>query len=145
MKDDVESLKSSDSLTPSERSKRMSLIKNKDSKIEKTIRSFLFSLGYRYRIHYKELPGHPDIVFTSKKKVIFINGCFWHGHDCGKYKFPQSNTNFWKDKIKKNTERDEHNHQRIEEMGWKIMDIWECQISKNSNIFHNICVFLENG
>ena len=106
----------------------------------------LFLEGYRYRLHRKDLPGNPDIVFTSRKKVIFVNGCFWHGHNCKKAALPTTNKRFWEKKLTGNKERDKRNLAKLKTMGWKSLIIWQCKIKKNTleNQINKIKVFLEN-
>lgn len=115
------------------RSYNMSQIKSKNNKPETAVRKYLFSKGFRYRINVKGLPGCPDIVLPKYKTVIFVNGCFWHMHEtCGKFRWPKSNTDYWRDKITKNVERDTNNYSELIEMGWRIMIVWECEIKKNN-------------
>lgn len=110
------------------RSFNMSRIHGKDTKPEVRLRKVLWHLGYRYRKNYMELPGKPDLAFISKKKVIFINGCFWHKHDCKYFRWPKTNEQFWKDKITKNVERDRKNHMELERSGWDCLVVWECEL-----------------
>jgi len=119
----------SDFLTPEERSLRMSQVKNKNTKPEIRVRRLLHGMGYRYRLHGADLPGRPDIVFSSRKKVIFIHGCFWHGHSCRKRSI-DTLTPFWRDKIRTNQERDTQATRRLEDLGWKHVTIWECETKK---------------
>ena len=122
-----------DRITKEQRSKNMSQIRSKDTSIELKVRKYLFSLGYRYRVNYKELPGKPDIVFTKKKIAIFIHGCYWHGHNCNsRYAhISKSNTNYWNTKIQRNQERDKRNIEQLEKDGWKVIVLWECEIKDN--------------
>ena len=108
----------------------MSHIKSKDTSIELLVRRRLFSMGYRYRVNYKALPGKPDIVFTKKKVAIFIHGCYWHGHDCGsRYAhYSQSNKAYWGPKIERTIQRDQEHIQALEANGWTVVVLWECQI-----------------
>lgn len=120
-----------DNLTPTQRSQCMSRIKGKDTKPEKTIRSLLHRMGYRFRIHRRDLPGNPDIVLPKYKKVIFVHGCFWHGHEgCNRAKIPGSNKAFWHEKLSKNIERDRQNQKKIKILGWDYLIIWQCEIKK---------------
>ena len=112
------------------RSKNMSHIRSTNSKPEDTVRKYLFSKGFRYRKNVRELPGCPDIVLPKYKTVIFVNGCFWHKHDCKRFVFPSSNTEYWIPKIMKNAERDQRNQHDLKAMGWKVLVIWECQLKK---------------
>jgi len=122
-----------DRMTKEQRSKNMSHIRSKDTSIELKVRKYLFSLGYRYRVNYKELPGKPDIVFTKKKIAIFIHGCYWHGHNCNsRYAHvSKSNTDYWNTKIQRNQERDKRNIEQLEKDGWKVIVLWECEIKDN--------------
>ena len=107
----------------------MSKIKSRNTRPEMIVRRFLFSHGFRYRIHARPLPGTPDIVITRLHTCIFINGCFWHGHEgCKYYVVPKSNTQFWQDKIRRNRERDHEVLHRLAEMGWHTIVIWECEL-----------------
>jgi DNA mismatch endonuclease (patch repair protein) len=111
----------------------MSKISEKNTKPEILVRKFLFSKGFRYRINVKTLPGKPDIVLPKYKTVIFINGCFWHGYNCKKGKLPSSNIDFWKEKISNNKSRDDKNFDLLVKLGWKVIIIWRCEISKIDN------------
>lgn len=105
----------------------MAKIKSKDTKPELIVRHYLWSRGYRYRKNMKSLPGSPDIVLKKYKVVIFIHGCFWHGHSIDGH-IPHSNTGYWKEKIGHNKERDQRNKENLKRSGWRVMTIWECQL-----------------
>ena len=120
----------SDIFSFQKRSDIMSKIGGKNTKPEILVRKFLFSKGFRYRINVKTLPGKPDIVLPKYKTVIFVNGCFWHGHNCKKGKLPSSNIDFWKEKISNNKSRDDKNADLLIKLGWKVIIIWQCEISK---------------
>ena len=109
----------------------MSRIRSKNSKPEEVVRKYLFSKGLRYRKNVKDLPGKPDIVLPKHKTVIFVNGCFWHKHDCGRFVWPKSNEEYWYAKIKRNIQRDADNYKLLTEAGWKVLVIWECEIKKD--------------
>lgn len=116
-------------MTPEQRHFCMSHIRGTDTKPEIIVRKYLFSRGYRYRLHVKRLPGRPDIVLKKYHTVIFVNGCFWHGHEgCKYYVIPKTRSDFWKAKIGRNKERDKKDHDELKKMGWDIMTIWECQL-----------------
>ena len=134
-----------DRLTPAQRSWNMSRIKGKDTKPELLLRKLLFSLGFRYRVNYPALPGKPDIVFPKRKKVIFVHGCFWHRHNCqtGK-KEPKSNTAYWIPKFERNKKRDNGNKKELLSTGWKVMEIWECELKDQLNLTNRIKSFLED-
>jgi DNA mismatch endonuclease (patch repair protein) len=117
-----------DTVTPEVRSRIMASIKGKDTKPEMVIRKMLHTLGFRYRLHVKDLPGCPDIVLPRYKAVIMVNGCFWHGHSCQTHKKPKSRVEYWEEKISKNQARDEKNKKRLHVLGWRVATIWECAI-----------------
>jgi DNA mismatch endonuclease (patch repair protein) len=106
----------------------MSRIRGKDTKPELLIRKGLFARGFRYRLHQKELPGKPDLVLRRYGAVIFVHGCFWHGHDCHLFTVPKSNTEFWSNKIRANCARDEANRRELLAGGWRVLEVWECAI-----------------
>jgi DNA mismatch endonuclease (patch repair protein) len=120
--------------SPKQRSYNMSQIKGKNTKPELMVRKILWEKGYRYRLQYKNLPGKPDIVFPGRKKVIFINGCFWHKHDCNYFKWPKSNSDFWLNKIESNVTRDNERQASLLALGWIYLIIWECAIREASKI-----------
>lgn len=117
-----------DPLNKEQRSERMSRIRSKDTKLEIIIRQFVYHSGFRYRIHIKELPGKPDIVFKSRKKVIFIHGCFWHQHGCKYYVMPKTRLDYWLPKLKNNADRDKANIEMLNNDGWEVLLLWECVI-----------------
>lgn len=120
-----------DRLTPEQRHLNMSHIRSADTKPELMLRHALWRLGYRYRINDKRLPGKPDIVLPHYRTVIFVHGCFWHGHkDCPNYTTPKSNTDFWKAKIERNQQRDQEVWRQLEAKGWYVLIVWECQLKK---------------
>lgn len=120
-----------DNLSPEDRRKNMSHIRSKNSKPEDLVRKFLFSKGFRYRKNVVKLPGKPDIVLHKYRTVIFVNGCFWHKHDCPGFVWPTSNTEYWTKKITGNVERDKSNYRLLEEAGWRVITIWECELKKD--------------
>lgn len=118
-----------DVMTPEQRSRCMAAVKGKNTKPEMTVRRFLFAKGLRYRVNNRKLPGSPDIVLKKYKTVVFIDGCFWHGHiGCKYYRLPKTNTAFWKHKIAVNDARDYINTVDLRLGGWKVIRIWECEI-----------------
>ena len=120
-----------DTMTPEQRSRCMSAVKGKDTKPEMIVRRYLFSKGLRFRLHVRSLPGNPDIVLPKYKTVVFINGCFWHGHEgCKYYRLPKSNVEFWESKITNNKSRDVQNEIKLKELGWRVIRIWECEIRR---------------
>ena len=123
----------SDVLTPAQRSYNMSRIRSKNTTPEKAVRNELWRRGYRYRLNDRRLPGTPDLVLPKYRAVIFINGCFWHGHKgCSKYVVPKSNVDFWKAKVAKNIERDLQNAQRLDILAWTVITVWECELTKKN-------------
>lgn len=112
------------------RSMNMSHIRSTNSKPEEIVRKYLFSKGLRYRKNVSNMLGKPDIVLRKYKTVIFVNGCFWHQHDCGRFVMPSSNTEYWSNKISRNVERDKTNIELLKAQGWKVLVIWECQLKK---------------
>lgn len=121
-----------DRITRENRSKNMSKIRSKNTKPELLIRKVLSKKGFRYRLNYK-LPGKPDIVFLASKVAIFVNGCFWHGHNCKEGHIPKTNIEFWSKKILNNKSRDKNNIMLLRKKGWKVVLIWECDSEKNVN------------
>ncbi len=112
------------------RSKNMSHIRSTNSKPEEIVRKYLFSKGFRYRKNVRTLPGCPDIVLPKYKTIIFVNGCFWHKHDCPRFVWPASNEDYWRPKILRNVERDQKNAEALKNMGWRIITVWECELKK---------------
>jgi DNA mismatch endonuclease (patch repair protein) len=123
-----------DVVTPEQRSRMMAGIQGKDTQPEILIRKGLHALGFRFRLHGKHLPGKPDLVLAQYKAVIFINGCFWHSHDCHLFKWPSTRPAFWKTKISQNAQRDLANYQRLHEQGWRVLVIWECALKGRTRL-----------
>lgn len=122
----------------------MSRIKGKDTKPEMLVRRFLFSKGFRYRLHVKHLPGKPDLVLSKYKTVIFIHGCFWHGHErCKYFVVPKTRTEWWLNKINVNKEKDKKNLANLEKSGWNVIIIWECML-KGDKIKHSLSLLIKN-
>ena len=109
----------------------MSHIRSTNSKPEEIVRKYLFAEGFRYRKNVKKLPGCPDIVLPKYKTVIFVNGCFWHKHDCPRFVWPSSNQDYWRPKILRNVERDNQSRKELETLGWKVITVCECELKKN--------------
>lgn len=115
-------------MTSEQRSRVMRAVKGKDTGTEMTVRRIVHSMGYRYRLHRKDLPGKPDLVFGPRRKVIFVHGCFWHGHTCKRGdRIPRENRHYWTKKIARNKERDKEHVSALEAKGWKVLVIWECE------------------
>lgn len=122
-----------DTVDKKRRSEIMSSIKGSNTKPEIIVRQYLFSQGFRFRLHDKSLPGKPDLILKKYKCLIFVNGCFWHGHSiCKIYVMPKTNKKFWYSKIENNIKRDKRNRKELKKMGWKVLVIWECEL-KNKN------------
>ena len=132
-----------DSLTPDSRSANMSRIRGKDTKPEMLVRRMLHALGYRYRLHRRDLPGAPDVVFPSRKKVILVHGCFWHQHGgCIDGRLPKSREDYWLPKLRHNVERDRRNIGKLRRGGWKVMKLWECEVLRSENLQERLIQFL---
>ena len=119
--------------------------RKRDTGPEMIVRRLLFSLGYRYRLHSCDLPGHPDIVFGTRRKVIFVHGCFWHQHksgDCPLYSHPRSNLDYWRPKLRRNRERDVQHEAALRAKGWQVMVVWECDTKNTGRLAENLKRFL---
>lgn len=128
--------------TSAARSQLMSRVKGKDTKPEMALRSLIWGMGYRYRLHDRSLPGSPDLVFKSRMKVVFMHGCFWHRHEgCARTRTPKTKQGFWKRKFEENVARDHRNQVELEKLGWRFLIVWECEL-KNSNLKTVIREFL---
>lgn len=133
-----------DSLTHARRSANMSRIRSKDTKPEMLVRRLLHALGYRYRLHRRDLPGAPDLVFPSRQKVILVHGCFWHQHKgCIDGRLPKSHEDYWLPKLRRNVERDRRNIAKLQRRGWKVMKLWECEILKGKTMQERLINFLD--
>lgn len=135
-----------DTLSPEQRSERMSRVRAKDTKPELLVRHLAWALGYRYRLHGSNLPGRPDLVFSGRKKVIFVHGCFWHQHrKCKQYRMPRSRLDFWLPKLESNMMRDRVNKTRLTKAGWGVLTLWECELKDSDLVSHRIKGFLEGA
>ena len=133
-----------DTVSPEVRSRIMAQVKSKGMKPEMQVRRLLHGLGYRYRLHRKDLPGRPDLVFPSRRKVVFVNGCFWHKHaGCPRVRIPATNREYWVAKLERNHARDERNVALLEESGWAVMTVWECQLTDIEDVTERLVDFLE--
>lgn len=135
-----------DTLSSAARSERMSRVKGKNTKPELLLRSVVHGLGYRFRLHGAKLPGRPDLVFASRRKVIFLHGCFWHRHgakNCQLARLPKSRPEFWVAKLEGNRRRDRRKKADLAALGWKTLTIWECQLKKRSSLENRIRTFLD--
>lgn len=125
------------------RRKIMSAVRGRDTKPEMSVRAILRSMGYRYRLHRKDLPGRPDIAFVGRKKVIFVHGCFWHRHyGCPRASFPKTRVEFWQDKFERNIKRDKLVEEAYADMGWRVLTVWECQIRDRAKLSKTLQIFM---
>lgn len=131
-----------DTISPDKRSALMSRIRSKDTKPEMAVRSMLHALGYRFRLHRKDLPGRPDIVLPRHRKIVLVQGCFWHGHNCRLASSPKSNEGYWSAKISGNRARDARNREALELQGWKVLELWECEIRQPEQLRAVLCAFM---
>ena len=131
-----------DTLTPAQRSERMSRVRGRDTMPEMIVRRMLHRLGYRYRLHRKDLPGKPDIVFPGRKKVVFVHGCYWHGHGCRIGKPSKSNVEFWTAKIDTNRARDSRNEAELRARGWDVLVVWQCELQDTVALEATLVSFL---
>lgn len=128
---------------PAQRSRTMAAVKSANTKPEMLVRRLLHSLGYRYRLHQIRLPGKPDIVFPGRKKIIFIHGCFWHGHDCKRgSRKPSTRQDYWLPKIERNQQRDQTHTLALETAGWSVMILWECELKDRTALIQKLKTFL---
>lgn len=134
-----------DFMSPEQRSAHMAKIRSKDTKPEIMLRRMLHRDGLRFRLHDRRLPGRPDLVFGGRRKVIFVNGCFWHGHNCPVgSRLPKSNTEFWANKRRRNQERDALQRIQLVDQGWSYLDVWECEVSADEDLVRHVRLFLDN-
>lgn len=125
------------------RSRIMRAVKGRNTAPEMIVRRLVHSMGYRYRLHRKDLPGKPDLTFQSRHKVIFVHGCFWHGHNCKRgARIPKTNQDYWETKISRNKERDQQHDEDLRHQGWHVMVIWECQLNEPQTVTEQIINFL---
>lgn len=131
-----------DNRTQESRSALMSRIRGKNTAPELSIRRYLHARGYRYRLHARDLPGTPDIVFPSRRKVVFVNGCFWHGHGCRIGKLPKSRQEFWVPKLERNRAKDARNIRELESKGWSVFTVWQCELRSVEKVGETLVSFL---
>jgi len=125
------------------RSRIMAKVAGKNTEPETAVRKLIWQMGFRYRLHDKNLPGKPDIVFSKKKKIIFVHGCFWHNHiGCKMATMPQSNADYWQAKIQRNVNRDKTNIAKLESMGWQVLIVWECELKDIETLKSKLLCFL---
>lgn len=130
--------------TPESRRRTMQAVKSRDTTPELVVRRMLHAAGYRYRLHLKFLPGCPDLVFPSKRKIVFVNGCFWHGHDCLRgARVPKANREYWESKVGKNRKRDSRNLAELKKLGWRVLVLWECETKQVERMKTKLIRFLD--
>lgn len=125
-----------------DRSANMRAIRSTSMKPEMVVRRLVHSLGYRYRLHRYDLPGRPDLVFSSRRQLIFVHGCFWHCHGCKKSHSPKSNLSYWQPKLERNRTRDEKNVKVLRQLGWRLLVVWECETGEKTSLVRNLRLFL---
>lgn len=131
--------------TSPERSAVMRAVKSKDTSPERAVRSLLHRAGYRFRLHRRDLPGNPDLVFPSRHKAVFVHGCFWHGHRCKRgNRIPKTNTAYWEEKIARNRARDASHCRDLKKLGWQVCTIWECQLKEPASVLQRLVEFLRD-
>lgn len=133
-------------MTPAERSARMARVRACDSKPEMLVRRLVHAMNYRYRLHDRRLPGTPDLVFRSRRKVIFVHGCFWHRHpdpECRLSRMPKSRLEFWRPKLEGNRKRDVRHEAELNALGWRFLVVWECQLRQMEQVRNDIRAFLD--
>ena len=134
-----------DVFSKEKRSKIMSRVSGKNTKPEIVVRSLLHNMGYRFRLHKKDLPGKPDIALPKYKKIIFVHGCFWHGHEgCSRSKRPTTNQEFWREKLDKNIERDKVVVNALNQLGWEVLTVWSCEVKDANKLKSKLLSFLES-
>lgn len=133
-----------DTITPAKRSALMSRIRSKNTRPELAVRSILHRLGYRFRLHRKDLPGRPDIVLPKHRKIILVQGCFWHGHTCRLASKPKSNEGYWSTKIAGNRARDARTLKALAEQGWTVLELWECEVRRFEGLEERLQAFMNS-
>ena len=132
-----------DRLTNQQRSRMMSLVRSKNTAPELAVRRLAHRLGFRFRLHRRDLPGTPDMVFPRLRKAVLVHGCFWHSHDCSAGKAPSSNTAFWNAKLDRNVRRDAENEDALRHLGWDVLVVWECETRRGGDLEAHLRAFLE--
>jgi DNA mismatch endonuclease (patch repair protein) len=133
-----------DPLSAEQRERTMRSVHSKDTETEMRVRRLVHRMGYRYRLHRADLPGKPDLVFPARRKIIFINGCFWHGHDCKSgRKRPKTNVEYWSRKLERNKGRDQANYEALCKAGWEVLIVWECELANPDCLAQRVRSFLD--
>lgn len=133
-----------DHVAPDRRSFIMSSVRSKNTKPELELRRLLHRLGYRFRLHRRDLPGSPDIVFPSRRKIVFVHGCYWHGHGCRWGQLPKSRIDYWRTKIELNRERDERHLRELQCLGWNALVVWQCELKRPDSTVQRVVDFLRD-
>ena len=133
-----------DTRTPEQRRRIMQAVGSKHTGPELVVRQLLHAMGYRYRLHRRDLPGRPDIAFISRRKAIFVHGCFWHGHDCPKGRLPKSRLEYWKPKLDENRKRDRTKKEQLETLGWSVLTVWQCETRDPDVLAKRLQDFVDN-
>ncbi len=134
-----------DKISAERRSANMRAIRSTDTGPEMVVRRLVHQMGYRYRLHRKDLPGKPDLVFSSRKKIIFVHGCFWHQHnkkDCKLVRKPKTNTNYWLPKLERTVKRDKEHQTALKKKGWAVLIVWECEVEETEYLKNRLQMFL---
>ena len=134
-----------DRLSPEQRSANMRAVRRSDTAPEMAVRRLLFRAGYRYRLHDGALPGRPDIVFNGRRKVVFVHGCFWHGHECPRGRLPKSRVDYWRARVDRNRQRDGRVLAELALVGWEALVVWECETRAEEELTRRLAQFLSNG
>lgn len=134
-----------DTRTPEQRRRIMQAVKDKDTKPELVVRRLLHALGYRYRLHRKDLPGKPDIAFIGRRKAIFVHGCFWHWHGCPKGQLPKSRLDYWQPKLQENVNRDRTKIEQLEARGWRVLVVWQCELGDRERLATRLQDFVDDS
>jgi DNA mismatch endonuclease (patch repair protein) len=134
-----------DTRSPDQRRRIMQAVKSKDTRPEMLVRRMLHAMGYRYTLHRKDLPGKPDIVFPSRRKVIFVHGCFWHAHGCAKGQPPKSRLDYWLPKLERNVYRDRTKIEQLESNGWRVLVVWQCETKDQDALARRLSGFVDES
>lgn len=135
-----------DNLTVEDRKRTMQRVRSQNTQPEMKVRRLVFGMGYRYRLHRTDLPGKPDLVFPGRRKVIFVHGCFWHGHDCKSgRKQPKTNVGYWTKKLERNRQRDQEHERALHTLGWQSLTVWECELKDSDALAARVRQFLEGA
>ena len=139
----VDNIHRTDNLTPEQRKRTMARVKSMNTTPEMIIRRIVHRMGYRYRLHSHQLPGNHDMVFVKRRKIIFVHGCFWHGHECKSgIKQPKTNSEYWLRKLQRNKSRDTETYEKLKELDWEILVVWECELKNREHLIENLHRYL---